>query len=295
MKEHRAKGGFTKRIGICEAQKIATRVWQGIERWLLHQGGQPRFKSAKRGLHSVEGKSNKTGLRWKAKTWTLEVLDLVIKAEAPDAWQKEALLSATDPSGFKRVKYCRLVRRMIRGRMRYFVQLIVEGVPPVKHVYAPKDLKVAVDPGPRTMTFYSPEWQQKILVSAGTVSQEKEIARLLRAMDRDLAAAMNLYFADRATDSYDLKAEQSALARLKQVSGNAGSVVQYKPANRQDEAVLRRNRRIELMKPVPVERLRFKCSCGAGDARADKASKTLPVTGNPAPCQETPRFQARVV
>ena len=46
---------------------------------------------------------------------------------------------------------------MIRGRMRYFVQLIVEGVPPVKHVYAPKDLKVAVDPGPRTMTFYSPE------------------------------------------------------------------------------------------------------------------------------------------
>ena len=41
-------------------------------------------------------------------------------------------------------------------------------------------------------------------------------------MDRDLAAAMNLYFADPATDSYDLKAEQSALARLKQVSGNAG-------------------------------------------------------------------------
>ncbi|MEI3354017.1 MAG: hypothetical protein V8R49_03295 [Duodenibacillus massiliensis] len=57
-------------------------------------------------------------------------------------------------------------------------------------------------------------------------------------MDRDVVAAMNLYFADPATDSYDLKAEQSALARLKQVSGNAGSIVQYKPANRQDEAVL---------------------------------------------------------
>ncbi|WP_418744269.1 hypothetical protein, partial [Duodenibacillus massiliensis] len=110
-------------------------------------------------------------------------------------------------------------------------------------------------------------------------------------MDRDVAAAMNLYFADPATDSYDLKAEQSALARLKQVSGNAGSVVQYKPANRQDEAVLRRNRRIELMKPVPVERLRFNCSCGAGDARADEASKPLPVAGKPAPCQETPRLR----
>ena len=84
VKEHRAKGGFTKRIGINEVQKIATRVWQGIERRLLHQGGQPRFKSAKRGLHSVEGKSNKTGLRWKAKRWTLEVLDLVIKAEDPN-------------------------------------------------------------------------------------------------------------------------------------------------------------------------------------------------------------------
>ena len=119
-------------------------------------------------------------------------------------------------------------------------------------------------------------------------------------MDRDLAAAMNLYFADPATDSYDLKAEQSALARLKQVSGNAGSIVQYKPANRQDEAVLRRNRRIELMKPVPVERLRFKCSCGAGDARADKASKTLAVcgkactvSGNPAPSSAGCLVQSR--
>ena len=98
---------------------------------------------------------------------------------------------------------------------------------------------------------------------------KSSVGRHVRYMDRDLAAAMNLYFADPATDSYDLKAEQSALARLKQVSGNAGSIVQYKPANRQDEAVLRRNRRIELMKPVPVERLRFKCSCGAG----------FPVTG----------------
>ena len=98
-----------------------------------------------------------------------------------------------------------------------------------------------------------------------------------------------LNFADPATDSYDLKAEQSALARLKQVSGNAGSVVQYKPANRQDEAVLRRNRRIELMKPVPVERLRFKCSCGAGDARADKASKKPCLLRESLHCVRKPR------
>ena len=40
VKEHRAKGGFTKRIGINEAQKIATRVWQGNERQLLCGGSQ---------------------------------------------------------------------------------------------------------------------------------------------------------------------------------------------------------------------------------------------------------------
>ena len=34
VKEHRAKGGFTTRIGINEAQKIATRAWQDIERRL---------------------------------------------------------------------------------------------------------------------------------------------------------------------------------------------------------------------------------------------------------------------
>ncbi|MEI3354106.1 MAG: hypothetical protein V8R49_03790 [Duodenibacillus massiliensis] len=51
-------------------------------------------------------------------------------------------------------------------------------------------------------------------------------------IDGHLAAAMNLYFADPATDSYDLKAEQSALARLKQVSGNAGAVQTSESARR---------------------------------------------------------------
>ncbi len=51
-------------------------------------------------------------------------------------------------SGGGHGKYCRIVRRTLNGVKRWFVQLVFEGLPPVRKVYAPKCEVVGIDPGP---------------------------------------------------------------------------------------------------------------------------------------------------
>ena len=77
VKEHRAKGGFTKRIGINEAQKIATRVWQGIERRLLCGESQSpqncaRVSTIPKRERTVRKLFGREVIRWeiRAGTWT---------------------------------------------------------------------------------------------------------------------------------------------------------------------------------------------------------------------------------
>ena len=63
--KHRKASGRGHLLGINECQKLASRAWISVERH-LYNGGAPRFISSRRGLHSIEGKTNRTGIIWKA-------------------------------------------------------------------------------------------------------------------------------------------------------------------------------------------------------------------------------------
>ena len=63
--KHRKASGRCHLLGINESQKLASRAWISVERH-LYNGGAPRFISSRRGLHSIEGKTNRTGIIWKA-------------------------------------------------------------------------------------------------------------------------------------------------------------------------------------------------------------------------------------
>ena len=63
--KHWNASGRKPQLGCNEVQKLATAVFRSVDRWLLHQGGRPRFKNNRRGLHSIEGKTNKSGIIWK--------------------------------------------------------------------------------------------------------------------------------------------------------------------------------------------------------------------------------------
>ncbi|MCR8921131.1 hypothetical protein NW199_08730, partial [Parasutterella secunda] len=112
-------------------------VFQAVNRYKLGLGGCPRFKSLSRGLRSIEGKSNKTGLKFNIEKSVLSWCkhDYCVFIDPQDDFLQRALRSE-GRSGFKKVKYCRLVRKTIKGKNRFYLQVVLEGQAPIKHIYA---------------------------------------------------------------------------------------------------------------------------------------------------------------
>lgn len=113
---HRKASGRGHLLGINECQKLASRAWISVERH-LYNGGSPRFISSRRGLHSIEGKTNRTGIIWKADQQCVTVCKRVhrVRVDKRDDWLTRALQDPTDPTKPRKVKYCRIVREMRKG------------------------------------------------------------------------------------------------------------------------------------------------------------------------------------
>lgn len=105
-------------------QKVATRAFKATERVLFGQAKKVRFKQ-KGQFSSLEGKSNKQGIRWKDRTviWdsTLHKLSLKPIIDERDEVIRYALLCP--------IKYVRIVRCYLNGKVRFFVQLVCRGQP----------------------------------------------------------------------------------------------------------------------------------------------------------------------
>ncbi len=101
-------------------------------------------------MHSLEGKTNQTGLRWKHELGALEWNGLTLFAHLPppskDQWLMEALA--------RRTKYCRIVRRVEGNVVRFSVQLIQEGLPPAK--YRVGQGLIGIDVGPSSIAWSTP-------------------------------------------------------------------------------------------------------------------------------------------
>jgi len=105
-------------------QMIANDVYNGASK-VLYGNGQNLHHQQNNALLTLSGKTNKQGIRFKDNRVLWLGLDIGIQVKKGDAYAKEALKH--------RVKYCRIVRKMIGSRWHFYVQLILEGMPPIKH------------------------------------------------------------------------------------------------------------------------------------------------------------------
>src|SRR6266699_2393756 len=143
------------------AQTLATRAYQAANRVCVGKAKRVRFRSKGRGIDSVEGKRNDTGMHF------------VLDPNAGDGgfliWNTEvipAIIDWLDPvvqHGMRhRMKYVRLVRRKASSPSaqgadhdgnRYYVQLVLEGHAAVKpkHEEVGKDI-IGLDIGPSSAT-----------------------------------------------------------------------------------------------------------------------------------------------
>lgn len=176
---------FSENIDSFTAQKIATRVWSAFEDLLFGDGKIVHFKKYGE-LDSLEGKSNKTGIRFKDGFLIWNGLKIPVKIDYNNPYEYQALKDE--------ICYCRIKRRFIKGKYKYYLQIVFKGVPPMK-INKDGEVKrhigngtVGLDIGTQTIAIVS-NVDVKLLELADRVNNiEKEKRRILRHMDRSRRA-----------------------------------------------------------------------------------------------------------
>ena len=183
--------GRKKQIHSDIKQVIADNLWRAYSRWVFEDGGRPRFKGKGHGLHSIRGKKNSTGITWKPETHTVRYGGVSYKVviDRHDDYALSAIRDPKDPSKFRKAKYCTIVRRNIRGKVRWFVQILLEGLPPVKIIPAPNTSRLAIDPSMQSMTLVTEDGLvEKVRITPIADALGKEARRTQRKMDRSRRA-----------------------------------------------------------------------------------------------------------
>ena len=111
-------------------------------------------------------------------------------------WRKHVMPYMKPDTGYmkearasdRHVKYCRIVRRTLNGVKRWFVQLVVEGLPPVRKVYASKCEVVGIDPGPSRIAYFHERHAAIVEVAPHVDLKEPKIRLLQRRIDRSRRA-----------------------------------------------------------------------------------------------------------
>ena len=171
VQQHR----FRKYIDSMTAQKIASSVWRSAEKYLFDNGKCIHFKRYD-DLDSLEGKSNASGMRFRG--GRLYWLGQVIQPQIRTDYDREALRS--------RVKYCRIRRKPVGTKYHYYLQLILEGKPPVKHPVGHGT--AGLDIGTSTAAVVTGDSCRLTVLGSDAKDRSAQIRRIQRAMDRSRRA-----------------------------------------------------------------------------------------------------------
>jgi len=161
------------------AQKIASRAFKAVQKVAFGQAKRVRFKG-KNQLKSVEGATNKSGIRYNEKTGHVLWNGLIFPAII-DVNDKVVVHGLSH-----RIKYCRIVKRIFNGKARFFVQLALEGKPYQK--FESPDNIVGLDIGPSTIAHVTDKQASLERFCDELKDKQKEIRRLQRKLDRQRRA-----------------------------------------------------------------------------------------------------------
>jgi len=180
---HKNAATWQSRLGAHETQTIATRAYRSLIRYAVGQGGQPRFKSFRRPLHSVEGKSKNSGVRWSDSghaIWGKQAFAAKLPTAAQDPYFHAAQQHAT--------KYARILWRHVKGHKRWYVQLVKEGSPPQKYDFDQIGRTAGLDVGPSTVAVVGDDVVGLVQFAPSVTEPWALLRTLQRAQDRSRRA-----------------------------------------------------------------------------------------------------------
>ena len=173
---------YKKHIDSNTAQKLGTRLWNAYEKVIFGNGKEIHFKKYDT-LNSLEGKSNGSGIRFRNNKIEWFGLKIPVVIDFNNQYEVEAFKS--------KISYCRIKRKFIRNKYKFYLQLVFEGTPPVKIDKNTGEVKrkigkgdVGIDIGVSTVAYCS-ENTLKILELVDRIrNTSAEKRRILRKMDR---------------------------------------------------------------------------------------------------------------
>lgn len=170
---------YKRDIDSATAQKIASAVWASVSAVVFGNGKRMHFKKY-HNVDTLEGKSNNSGIRYINGRLEWNKRKISVQHHRKDPYERQALTH--------RVKYCRIKRKVVGSKYHFYLELILEGTPPVK--YTVKDGRTGIDIGTSTIAVYSDDGACILEELAPGVEEiEKQKRALNRKMDRSLRAS----------------------------------------------------------------------------------------------------------
>ncbi len=247
---------FKEHVGAHVAQKLAKNLWDAYENLFYGNGKKIRFRKYGQ-RNSLEGQDNRTSIRY-------------IKETNTCLWSKLSMPLITDPDNeFEAeclaypIAYCRILREYIRGKRRYFIQIVFKGIKPekrkkdgsFKHPLGKGD--VGIDIGTSTVACASATEVYIDELAKGIQTADRNKYLLQRKLDRSRRATNPKNFNKDGT----IKKGRKKWARSKEYMRTLG---QLKEANRKVRVLIKQshemlaNHIIELGDKFYVEDMNFK-------------------------------------
>lgn len=179
---------FKNLVNTHIAIAIANRIWKAYKKYFYEDGKKIHFKKFGN-VSSLEGKNNKNAIMYKLDknmcVWG--GLSFPVIVDEKNSYEMEALAME--------IAYCRVIREYIRGKRRYYLQIVFKGLRPAKRrksdgKFTQKLGKgdVGIDIGTSTIA-YSSETEVKIIELADKAQgYERERLLLQRKLDRSRRA-----------------------------------------------------------------------------------------------------------
>ena len=134
--EYKNSHSYGKYLDSNTVLNISDQAWQSIEKLIFHKSKKVHF--CKYGdFSTIVGKNNKQGIRFikcgekygrKVAEQHLVVwngLEMSVKIRKKDIFAHEVL-------ELQKVKFCKIVRKFIKNKYKYYIQLVFAGTPPAK-------------------------------------------------------------------------------------------------------------------------------------------------------------------
>ena len=153
-------------------QNIASTAFDAVKK--IQYGKAKKVKFKRKGEILLEGKSNETGFIFNIKTMKLKLgKKLFCNLKSIDERQRNCFKN--------RIKFCRVLKRYIRGKRRYFLQIVFEGMPETDFQIGKGE--VGLDIGTSTVAISSDD-EVKLLKLSETETEARKIRILQRSLDR---------------------------------------------------------------------------------------------------------------